>query len=216
MYTAGWRSTDDAPTFRFGPVKPIPQRFGLIAGDCLQNLRSCLDYLVWELVLPARNTPTERHGFPICKQHKGWKGALRAGRVEGIPDEAVRIIESLQPCLLHEPERYENPLYLLDHLANVNKHRHIPLTLIKAFRSEEFPTVEIDGQLWSSSERLSMKNRTALESGIKPQDIPPGSQIVAFMSIAEGAAKEKDVSQLLNDLAAYVQTGVLSKFECFF
>jgi hypothetical protein len=32
---------------------PVPARFGLIAGDVLQNMRSCLDYLVWELLRRA-------------------------------------------------------------------------------------------------------------------------------------------------------------------
>ena len=35
--------------FRFVANGSIPARFGLIVGDVLQNLRSSLDYLVWEL-----------------------------------------------------------------------------------------------------------------------------------------------------------------------
>jgi hypothetical protein len=34
-----------------GNVGLVPARFGLIAGDILQCLRSSLDYLVWELLL---------------------------------------------------------------------------------------------------------------------------------------------------------------------
>jgi hypothetical protein len=47
-------STDDL-VFIFRAKEPIPTRFGLIIGDSLQNLRSSLDYLVWELVLAAKN-----------------------------------------------------------------------------------------------------------------------------------------------------------------
>jgi hypothetical protein len=37
---------------------PIPARIPLLIGDCLQNLRSSLDYLIWELVLAANNAPS--------------------------------------------------------------------------------------------------------------------------------------------------------------
>jgi hypothetical protein len=47
-----------------GPA--IPPVVSLIIGDVLQNLRSSLDYLVWELVLAAKNEPTIRNAFPIC------------------------------------------------------------------------------------------------------------------------------------------------------
>lgn len=50
--------------FRFVPSGPIPARFGLIVGDVLQNLRSSLDYLVWELVLAANNQPSEKKYVP--------------------------------------------------------------------------------------------------------------------------------------------------------
>src|ERR1035438_3887386 len=39
----------------------------LIIGDCLQNFRSSLDYLVWELVTAANNIPDIKHPFPICE-----------------------------------------------------------------------------------------------------------------------------------------------------
>jgi hypothetical protein len=42
---------EDEAIFLFVPEGPIPARFGLIVGDVLQNLRSSLDYLIWELVL---------------------------------------------------------------------------------------------------------------------------------------------------------------------
>ncbi|MGC2743237.1 MAG: hypothetical protein WA672_08615 [Candidatus Angelobacter sp.] len=53
-------TNSDEAFFTFQPKGPIPARFGLIIGDCLQNLRSALDYLVWELVLAANNQPTEK------------------------------------------------------------------------------------------------------------------------------------------------------------
>jgi hypothetical protein len=45
---------------------PIPPEFPLLVGDCLQNLRTALDYLIWELVLAANNGPDQKNAFPIC------------------------------------------------------------------------------------------------------------------------------------------------------
>src|SRR5215470_372974 len=38
-------------------VRDVPIRFAAIAGDVLQNLRSALDHLAWQLVEAAGNTP---------------------------------------------------------------------------------------------------------------------------------------------------------------
>jgi hypothetical protein len=43
--------------FTVGNVGSMPTRFGLIAGDMLQCMRSSLDYLVWELVLANGQQP---------------------------------------------------------------------------------------------------------------------------------------------------------------
>src|SRR5271154_1020769 len=50
----------------FQPGGPVPGRLSIIMGDCIQNLRSSLDYLVWELVLSAKNKPGKHNMFPIC------------------------------------------------------------------------------------------------------------------------------------------------------
>src|SRR5579863_1060828 len=57
---------EDEVVFRFVVDSPIPARFGLIIGDILQNLRSSLDYLIWELVLAANCEPNKNNMFPIC------------------------------------------------------------------------------------------------------------------------------------------------------
>src|SRR5258708_39755773 len=52
----GGRQQEGSPDQYIGkvaPKAPIPARFPLIIGDCLQNRRSSLDYVVWELVTAA-------------------------------------------------------------------------------------------------------------------------------------------------------------------
>ena len=43
----------------------VPLTIALAAGDVLQNLRSTLDHLAWELVLAAGNKPDSNTAFPI-------------------------------------------------------------------------------------------------------------------------------------------------------
>ena len=61
-------------TFQAGG--PIPARLPIIIGDCLQNLRSSLDYLVWELVLAAKNTPGRHNMFPVCKTLEAFNNQI--------------------------------------------------------------------------------------------------------------------------------------------
>jgi len=54
-------------------TKPMPPDFALIIGDCLQNLRTSLDYLVWELVLAAKKEPKKSNAFLFAKLQKRSK-----------------------------------------------------------------------------------------------------------------------------------------------
>ena len=90
-------STPEKPVGIYAAAEPVPARFGLIAGDYLQNLRSVFDYLVWQLILANGQTPHETNtAFPICKSAAVFKEA-RDRRLQGVPDEAVNLIEKLQP-----------------------------------------------------------------------------------------------------------------------
>jgi hypothetical protein len=78
-------------------LRDFPQ-IPLIIGDCLQNARSALDYLVWELVLAAKEKPGKNNGFPICKSPEAFNDQLvKQRKLEGVPKDAVTEIQSLQP-----------------------------------------------------------------------------------------------------------------------
>lgn len=57
-------------TFRVKVKAQPPQEWGAIIGDVIHNLRSSLDYLIWQLVLSNGKTPSKRTGFPICDNAK--------------------------------------------------------------------------------------------------------------------------------------------------
>ncbi len=121
-------STSDKPLFMYVPKEPVPARFGLIAGDFFQNLRSVTcDYLVWLLVEANGKTPKRCNAFPVCTTQEGYKTALQNNRLKGVSPEAKKIIHSLQPAFL--PSATPNELTILDELVNENKHR-TPLSLL--------------------------------------------------------------------------------------
>jgi hypothetical protein len=128
-------SPDNNPSFNFVPREPIPARFGLIVGDCIQNLRSSLDYLVWELVLAANNQPTKDNMFPVCSTSEAFKQAVsKRNRLKGIHPDAITEIDRLQPYHLGK-DWEKSVIAVIDHIANVNKHRRVPLTMLRRSKS---------------------------------------------------------------------------------
>ncbi len=110
--------------------EPDP-RWGLIAGDFTHNIRSALDYLAWQLVILAGNTPTKRTQFPIFSLPDHF--TKRSGPMtEGMRPDHVTLLESLQPY--HASRLEVAPLAVLNTLSNRDKHRVLsaPLSTISA------------------------------------------------------------------------------------
>ena len=120
---------DEGSTHVYRVVKPPPvsQHIAAIAGDCVHNLRSALDYLVFELIRLTGASPGYSE-FPIRRSRCTWNaseqrmeptplttgGALRSG--------AIEIIEAVQPYI----GGYEgNLLAVLKDLDNIDKHRQL-------------------------------------------------------------------------------------------
>jgi len=107
-------------------VKDIPDDITLIFGDLLYCLRSSLDQLVWCLAkINATPGYPEQTQFPILEQ----RDIARFNRqTSGVPAEAARIIESLQPYNAPTLDATrENILWRLNKLCNIDKHARIPV-----------------------------------------------------------------------------------------
>jgi hypothetical protein len=103
----------------------MPIEVSTIVGDCLHNLRSILDYLVWQLVLSnPPSQPGRRNMFPICSTSKDFESQVKGRRLAGVHQEAIKIIEKLQPY-----DNPNHPLALLDNLYNADKHCDLNYTL---------------------------------------------------------------------------------------
>jgi hypothetical protein len=195
-------STSENPIFTYVNKERVPARFGLIAGDYLQNLRSSLDYLVWQLILANGKTPHKTNtAFPICKSAKSWKDA-KPHRLAGVPEKAVDLIEKMQPY----PERRNRyiplPLEVLDELTNENKHRQVLFTSLASIMKPDepcpFPHIELE--------------ITRVRGG----DVVPGERLLAYLAFQEGIVKGVEVTVSLQILANYIGLEVLPLFDEFF
>ena len=94
-----------------------------VISDCIQNLRTALDYLVYELA--SRNGEPAIHSlFPICNTSNTYHRQVEdRDRLHNVPDEARVIIESLQPYNARGGKRFSHPLYILNKLTSNQKYQ---------------------------------------------------------------------------------------------
>jgi len=108
-----------------------PASANLLISDCLHNLRSALDNLVYDLALAYNNgnplplDVEERVMFPIFETRKLFK-SRGAYRIRDIDPRAQAIIEGLQPYVGGNPKL----LWELHELSRVDKHRLLHVTLL--------------------------------------------------------------------------------------
>ena len=106
--------------------KEPPLGLSLIIGDCIHNLRSILDNLIWQLGnLSGCPKATLRHfNFPVCDTSSLFATKLKS--LSCLPKTAVDLIESLQPYQQYKEggnDPYSHPLWILNRLWNDDKHR---------------------------------------------------------------------------------------------
>lgn len=107
-------------------TRPVPVRWGMLAGDAMHNARTSLDHLVCRLVEVAGNTPTNANAFPIWdREPKRRKDRQRYQRlVAGMSQAHAEGIWKLQPFHdLASPNSAK--LVALAALDNLDKHQTI-------------------------------------------------------------------------------------------
>jgi hypothetical protein len=110
-----------------------PDSISLLIGDCVHNLRVCLDHLAYSLAvrhtgdpLPADMAKTSE--FPIFIDDK-WYIKSAPSKIRGIAPSAQAVIESLQPY--HAGSKASiHALWHLSELCNIDKHRRYNFLLI--------------------------------------------------------------------------------------
>lgn len=115
-----------------------PVKLGIIIGDCLHNLRSALDNLAYSLLCAHTRRPSSdrktKSAFPIV-----GGGGIRPDKwdemVGGIAPEAQTRIDCLQPYKRGDSYKTD-PLWILNRLSNIDKHRLIHLPAVTSIKSD--------------------------------------------------------------------------------
>jgi hypothetical protein len=118
-------------------VEAIPQtprfRWGLIVGDTIQNLRSALDHLAWELAYlnsPHRDRVNDRSTqFPIAMSASHFASTSIQKQVQFIHPDHIRMIEEKQPYFGRKGDVSDHTLATLHRLSNDDKHKGIHVVL---------------------------------------------------------------------------------------
>ncbi len=101
----------------------IPRDVALGIGDCVHNLRSSLDHLVWAATLARVTTPADprRIVFPVCDDEGQWINEA-PGSVGHLSTELQAAIEDLQP--FKRPDTLAiNTLRLVSRMDDADRHR---------------------------------------------------------------------------------------------
>lgn len=137
---AYWDSTEKKVSFRLNAetnklrlrkplnLPPLPAVIGVLVGEVVYNLRSALDYLVFDLAL--LNTGVEQRGtqFPIEDSIQGWRSHVypKGGRLSylnGVSRKHIAAIKRCQPCRGGGGKRNLRGLARLREISNADKHR---------------------------------------------------------------------------------------------
>jgi len=117
-----------------------PDDISLAAGDCIHNLRSALDHIVYELSCHHRQAVhVGGTGFPIYANPKDWdekdgQGKVRTTsglhKLRAVPEPALKRIELHQPYHGLEPMYWTRERLLHVHQLDIaDKHRNLNLAV---------------------------------------------------------------------------------------
>ena len=124
------------------PVEVPVASFNLIAiaGDIIQNLRSALDHLAYQLVLIGNPgvEPSKDVGFPICARTEDYE-SVKVRKVKGMRPDAIKKIDSVKPY-----KGGNDALWKLHKFNNIDKHR-VLLTIGNDYLMEG---VGFNGEFW--------------------------------------------------------------------
>jgi len=122
--------------------EPDAERWGILLGDVIHNLRSALDHVIWQLVLlneakprPTNQWPMSRSAKKYIQPRKDGRASVREECLFGVSEPARTVIDGYQPHI-EAARMNEHFLSVLAALSNADKHRLIQAGFLGI---QEFP-----------------------------------------------------------------------------
>ncbi|WP_157214359.1 hypothetical protein [Pseudomonas sp. GM60] len=208
--------------FSYNVHQDPPKALGVIAGDCIHNLRSILDNIIWSLgkiyLSTDQKAKPDRLYFPVLKTEEEYKRKIETPELIAIkqfPQSAQDLIERLQPYNGTLPA---HRISVLHALWNADKHRS--------------PNI-VGGVGGGVSQSYNLQQPASLSAGVYIQHgrefgygalpengIPQGAKIevldMHLLFEEDGPASRFVVSGLLSELIEIVRDEVIYKLAPLF
>ncbi len=201
-----------------GPTPPLILQ---LVGDCLQNLRSCLDHLAYALALANKESLTDaevsRIAFPIFR-YGAFFETRGLSKIRFLSRRAQAVIKRLQPCYTKHPTSHL--LWHLETLNNIDKHRRLLISVVTLIGAGvrhapgtqmEFFTWSGDGVFREAKTELARYRCVNPKDGnrVKVVEFRP-TPIVIFGDIQ---AEDRIVHILLDEIARWIRSVIFPTFR---
>jgi len=125
-----------------------PKNLSLMAGQIINNIRSALEYVAFQIYLVAGGTPdgklANEVAFPIVNTAAPWDSVMKK-KVPGVWPEAAELMRAAQP--FSRTGKDVNALPTLRGLGGTDKHRNLVLCAAAAFSANA---------IWPSGKRIGV------------------------------------------------------------
>jgi hypothetical protein len=119
----------------------VPPIVGVLMGEYFQNLRTALDYVVYDVAVhDSRQDPPPNEGrlqFPIYATAAEWK--RNQNRLAPLSETHRAWLKDIQPCFRSDQRPQWDALYWLNELARLDRHRQ--LHVVGGYITESSPVV---------------------------------------------------------------------------
>jgi len=207
--------------FRVQNVLPAPLDWSIVIGEFAYNMRSALDHLVWQLVELDGGRPGRYTQFPIFKSRDDYlRDGHGPGMLKGLKPPNRKQIEDLQPYNTGD-DAIRDPLWLLDELSNIDKHRVLHIV----FAGAVDVTMDLSGIEALDVKEVRVFTPKTLENGVPVASmrlVPTGTkgklQVKPEITHEEhfgdrsGDLRGLRMGETLQDIRNHVNTEVFPKF----
>lgn len=129
--------------------REVPIRFSILAGEIVHHLRSCLDHLIWQLIIINGGNPDAiKSEFPIFifdrKPANKEETARFRRKIKGVSTKTEAAIERLQPYN-RGAKRLDDPLFVIHEMDRADKHRELVIIIPDPKRSATWALFGLPG-----------------------------------------------------------------------
>jgi hypothetical protein len=216
------RDLDIDRRFHFTFSLPAPDlTLSVIVGECLHNLRSALDHIVWQLVLANKQTPIKENQFPICETPFGFKSQISRNRLRGVSVNAETLIENLQPYNTGKPDPQFHPLWVLNQLMNIDKHRMLTLASVRGAHLGA-DIMNPEGQIIANVPTPDILRDgahiviAAPANIIEPEKVSVQFKTQLYVTFEDAPVTDLEMNSIMSGLVKFLKEYIVPRFEPFF